>query len=112
MDSERNISFINSSVCSLGLGPKELIGKPLNLILNIEGDHLPKIATNRIGERATFNYGVIFKMKKDYPLWSETEFLPGQIDSLGLWSISEELASIKDIDKEFQGTLCLEKFIS
>tara|TARA_B110000438_G_scaffold227957_1_gene222445 strand:+ start:203 stop:343 length:141 start_codon:yes stop_codon:yes gene_type:complete len=46
MDSERNISFINSSVCSLGFGPKELIGKPLNLILNIEGDHLLKIATN------------------------------------------------------------------
>ena len=52
-----------------------------------------------------------FKVKKDYPLWSETEFLPGQIDSYGLWSMSEELASIKDIDKEFQGTLCLGKFI-
>ena len=65
MDSERNISFINSSVCSLGLGPKELIGKPLNLILNIADDHLPKIATNRIGECATFNYDVIFKVKSE-----------------------------------------------
>jgi hypothetical protein len=83
----------------------------LNLILNIADDHLPKIATNRIGECATFNYDVIFKVKKDYPLWSETEFLPGQIDSYGLWSMSEELASNKDIDKEFQGTLCLGKFI-
>ncbi|MDC0947003.1 hypothetical protein OAS18_05740 [Nitrospinaceae bacterium] len=83
----------------------------MNLILNIANDHLPKIATNRIGKRATFNYDVIFKVKKDYPLWSETEFLPGQIDSYGLWNMSEELASIKDIDKEFQGTLCLGKFI-
>ena len=83
----------------------------MNVILNIADDHLPKIATNRIGERATFNFDVIFKVKKDYPLWSETEFLPDQIDSYGLWSMSEELVSIKDIDKEFQGTLCLGRFI-
>jgi hypothetical protein len=76
----------------------------LNVFLNIADDHLPKIVTNRIGERATFNYDFIFKVKKDYPLWSETEFLPGQIDSYELWSMSEDLASIKDIDKEFQGT--------
>ena len=83
----------------------------MNVILNIANDHLPKIATNRIGERATFNFDVIFKVKKDYPLWSETAFLPGQIDSYGLWNVSEELAYIKDIDKEFQGTLYLERFI-
>ena len=87
MDSKRNISFINSSVSSFGLEPEELIGKPLNVILNIADDHLPKIATNRIGERAIFNFDVIFKSEKDYPLWSETEFLPGQIDSYGLWSM-------------------------
>jgi len=50
-------------------------------------------------------------VKKDYPLWSETEFLPDQIDSYGLWSMSEELVSIKDIDKEFQGALYLGRFI-
>ena len=96
----------------MGLDPEELIGKPLNVILNIADDHLPKITTNQIGERATFNFDVMFKVKKGSPLWSETAFLPGQIDLYGLWNVSEELASIKDIDKEFQGTLCLEKFIS
>ena len=111
LDFERNISFINSSVRSLGFEPEELIGKPLNVILDIANDQLPKIATNRIGKRATYNFDVRFKVKKDSPLWSETAFLPGRIDSYGLWNVSEELASIKDIDKEFHGTLCLERFI-
>jgi|TARA_B110000438_G_C15693881_1_gene598031 hypothetical protein len=83
----------------------------LNVILNIADDHLPKITTNQIGESVTFNFNVIYKVKKNYPLWSETAFLPGQIDSYGLWNVSEELASIKDIDKEFQGTLYLGRFI-
>ena len=83
----------------------------MNLILNIADDHLPKITTNQIGERATFNFDVIYKVKKDYPLCSETAFLPGQIDTYGLWNVSEELASIKDIDKEFQGALYLGRFI-
>ena len=83
----------------------------MNLILNIADDHLPKITTNQIGERATFNFDVIYKVKKDYPLCSETAFLPGQIDTYGLWNVSEELASIKDIDKEFQGTLYLGRCI-
>lgn len=111
MDPSRNISFINSSARSLGFESEELIGKPLNTILDITNDHLPQVAINRIGARATFNFDVMFKLKKGSPQWSETEFLPGQIDSYGLWNVSEELASIKDIDKEFQGTLCLGRFI-
>jgi PAS domain S-box-containing protein len=111
LDSSRNISFINSSARSLGFEPEELIGKPLDTILDITSDHLPQVATNRIGERATFNFDVMFKVKKGSPLWSETPFLPGQVDSYGLWNVSEELASVKDIDKEFQGTLCLGRFI-
>ena len=83
----------------------------MNVILNIADDHLPKITANQIGESVTFNFNVIYKVKKNYPLWSETAFLPGQIDSYGLWNVSEELASIKDIDKEFQGTLYLGRFI-
>lgn len=111
LDSSRNISFINSSARSLGFEPEELIGKPLNTILDIMNDQLPQVATSRIGTRATFNFDVMFKVKKGSPLWSETPFLPGQVDSYGLWNVSEELASIKDIDKEFQGTLCLGRFI-
>jgi hypothetical protein len=42
---------------------------------------------------------------------SEIAFLPSQIDSYGLWNVSQEMASIKDIDKEFQGTLCLGRLI-
>jgi PAS domain S-box-containing protein len=111
LDSSRNISFINSSARSLGFEPEELIGKPLDTILDITNDDLKQVATNRIGTRATVNFDVMFKVKKGSPLWSETAFLPGQIDSYGLWNVSEELASVKDIDKEFQGTLCLGRFI-
>lgn len=111
LDPARNISFINSSCRSLGFEPEELIGKPLDTIIFNGNDQLSKIATNRTGKRATFNFEVRFKMKKGSPLWTETEFFPGQIDSYGLWDVSEELVSIKDIDKEFQGTLCLGRFI-
>ncbi len=111
LDSSRNISFVNSSVRLLGFEPDELIGKPLDTILDIADDRLSEVATNRIGKRATFNFEVRFKVKKGSLLWSEREFLPGEIDSYGLWNVSEELVSIKDINKEFQGTLCLGRFI-
>jgi PAS domain S-box-containing protein len=102
LDSSRNISFINSSARSLGFEPEELIGKPLNTILDIASDQLPQVATNRIGTRATFNFDVKFRVRRGSSLWSETAFLLGKIDSYGLWNVSDELVSIKDIEKNFK----------
>jgi len=86
------------------------MGKPLSTIMEIDNDCLAMVGTNRVGKRATFNLDVRFKVKKYSPLWSEMGSLPGTIDSYGLWNLSEDLVSIPNMDKEFQGTLCLGKF--
>ncbi|MEK9627778.1 MAG: response regulator [Nitrospinota bacterium] len=111
LDPDKNISFINSSARTLGFEPEELIGKPLETIVEIDADKLPMVGTNRLGKRATNNLEVRFKIKKGSPLWSEMGSLPGFIDSYGLWNLSEELVSIPNLEKEFQGTLCLGRFI-
>ncbi len=105
LDPHKNISFINPTSRRLGFEPEELIGKPLNTIVDIENDHLPMIGTTRVGNRATFNFEVRFKVKKGSPLWSEMGSLPGLIDSYGLWNLPDDLVSIPNMDKEFQGTL-------
>ncbi|MBC8285212.1 MAG: response regulator [Nitrospinae bacterium] len=111
LDPARNISFINSSSRTLGFEPEELIGKSVDEILDVDDSHLSMIGTNRVGKRATFNLEVRFKLKKGSPIWSEMGFLPGLIDSYGLWNLPEELVSIQNLDKEFQGTLCMGRFI-
>jgi len=110
LDPAKNISFINSSARTIGFEPEELMGKPLSTIMEIDNDCLAMVGTNRVGKRATFNLDVRFKVKKYSPLWSEMGSLPGTIDSYGLWNLSEDLVSIPNMDKEFQGTLCLGKF--
>ena len=115
LDPARNISFINSSSRTLGFEPEELIGKPLDFILDIDlkkdTELLIKLGTNRVGERATFNLKVRLKVKKSSPQWSEMGFLPCIIDSYGLWNLSDDLVSIPNMDKEFQGTLCMGRFM-
>jgi len=112
LDPQKNITFVNSSSRTLGFEPEELIGKPLSSILEIDNDYLAMVGTNRVGKRATINLDVRFKVKKGSPLWSEMGSLPGLIDSYGLWNLPEELVSIPNLEKEFQGSLCLGKFIS
>ncbi|MZG53735.1 MAG: PAS domain-containing protein [Nitrospinae bacterium] len=99
LDSENKIPFINSSSRSLGFGPEELIGKPLSTIVEIDDEQLQMIGTRRVGNRATSNLSVRFKLKKDSPLWSEMGSLTGSIDSYGLWNVSEELVSIPNMEK-------------
>ncbi len=113
LDSSRNISYTNQSVRSLGFDPEELLGKPLSTIVDTENkpEIESSVATNRIGERATFNLEVRFKVNKNSPLWSEMGSIPGFVDSYGLWSVPEELVSIQNMEKDFQGTLCMGRLL-
>ena len=111
LDPDRKIVFANPAFRLLGYDPDQLVGQPIsNLIESNDKESLMKdLATKHVGPMAITDLEVVLKVSDDVSLVEEMSSLKVLVDSVGLWSVSDEDVFRENVDKEFLGTLCVGK---
>ena len=110
LDADRKITFANPSFQFLGHNPDELIGRPLESLLETNNGTLAeKIATKNVGPLAVRNLeaNLLVKSSATNNLTSKKIF----IDSSGIWDVSDEEVFDNKVKKNFLGTLCIGNMI-
>ena len=111
LDPDRKIVFANPAFRLLGYDPDQLVGQPIgNLIESSDKESLLEdLATKHVGPMAITDLEVVLKVSDDVSLVEEMSSLKVLVDSVGLWSVSDEDVFRENVDKEFLGTLCVGK---
>lgn len=106
LDTERKISQINAGCRQLGYRPNDLLGHPIEQLIEYDGSEetLSTIATRRFDERATRDFPVNFKT-----LDGDTR--PVSLSSFGLWNLPNDIILQDNAEKQFVETLCFGRFI-
>ncbi len=107
IDPDGKIAFANSSVSFLGYTPEELHGMPADILLGTDQleTSTRSVFTRRVGLRATSDLEVLFKVKKESPVYEFMKEIPFLLDTHGLWNIRNDLVLQKDHKKEFRELL-------
>jgi DNA-binding response OmpR family regulator len=111
LDPERKIVFGNPAFRLLGYDPDELVGRTIADLIECSDKEnlLQALATKNVGPLATTDLEVTLKVSEDLSLVSEMSTKNILVDSVGLWSVSDEDVFNDNVDKKFLGTLCVGK---
>lgn len=111
IDTKKKIFFASPTVNLLGYEVSDVVGLHIMEIIDEENmyEALCKLTTRRTGERATENYPVRLKVKKESSIYSDTPFKEFIAESCGLWKEPENVVQDKDFDKEYLGTMIVAK---
>ncbi|MEK9628720.1 MAG: response regulator [Nitrospinota bacterium] len=106
LDTDRKITFANPSFQFLGHNPDDLIGKPIEYLLETPKETLAeKIATKNVGPLATRNLEAnLLVNSSDSQNQASKKFY---IDASGIWDVSDEDVFDRKVKKNFLGTLCI-----
>ena len=107
IDTKKKIFFASPTVESLGYEVSDVVGLHVMEIIDEENmyDALCHLTTRRTGERATANYPIRLKVKKESSIYSGAPFKEYIAESCGLWKEPEDVVRDKGFDKECLGTM-------
>ncbi len=114
LDSNQNITFINSAFKYLGFESSEVLGQPIKKFIDVEDEEemLPLIATDGVGPLATTSLEVKFKSKVGEVIEERVKSSPFLLDAFGIWNVSDEKVFQNVPERKFLGTLCIAREIS
>lgn len=106
LDEDRKITFANPSFQFLGHNPQDLVGKPLEYLLESNQEALAeKIATRNVGPLAVRNLEAnLLVNSSELKNQTSKKFY---IDASGIWDVSDEDVFDRKLKKNFLGTLCI-----
>ena len=107
IDSKKKIFFASPAVNSLGYEVSDVVGLHIMEMIDEEKmyEALCKLTTRRTGERATKNFPVRLKVKKESSIYSDAPFKKYIAESYGLWKEPEKVVQDKGSEKEYLGTM-------
>ncbi len=106
LDTDRKITFANPSFQFLGHNPEDLVGQPLEFLLEANTKTLAeKIATKNVGPLAVRNLeaNLLVNSSASENTASKKFFM----DAMGIWDVSDDEVFDRKVKKNFLGTLCI-----
>ena len=107
IDVKKKITFASPAVAKLGYEVSDVIGFHIMEMIDEENmyEALCRLTTRRTGERATTNFPVRLKVKKESSMYSDTPFKEFIAEARGLWKEPDNVVQDKGFDKEYLGTM-------
>lgn len=111
--SNQNITFANTAFQMLGYDARELIGKPIKNLIDLDDvdSLLSEIETRHVGPLATTDLKVRFKTNLESSLCEEYPVMTFGVDASGVWDVPDEMVFKAEVAKNFLGTLCVGRYI-
>jgi len=110
LDENGNIKSINQKLCvELGFDEKELLGKPIEVLVDTSEDPKVKnfLMTKRFGDRSTRGLIVKFFVKGNDAEAEQQKIKPLYVDSFGLWNVQNNVVAKINLEKKFNGSICV-----
>jgi two-component system, cell cycle response regulator len=116
LDSDQNITFINTAFKYLGYESSEVIGQHIKTFIDVdeedEEEILSLIATDGVGPLATTSLEVKFKTNMSAITEEKDISSTFLLDAFGIWNVSDEKVFQNAPERKFLGTLCIAREIT